>query len=648
MPTDSSMRRQNSVISFGVFEADLRLDELRRSGVKIRIQDLPFRTLKVLLSRPHEVITREEFRQALWPGDVFVDFDLGIRSAIKRLREALGDSAENPIFVETIDRRGYRWIAPTRSQVSENAAESEVGERATPTPGSAVARPRNGWLNWNLRLKIGVVVVVTALAAGIWSLAEFRRRPGADSIAVLPFANGSGDASTDYLSDGITESLIGNLARVPLLKVKSRNSVFRYKGKDVDAQRAGKELEVAALVSGRVTSRGDHIEVSAELIDARDNTEIWQHHYTARATEIISLQQQIAGDIAGSLRSQLSSTERQQIIRQGTQNPEAYALYLKGRYAWNNRTYGELQQAISYFDQAIAKDPGYALSYSGLADVYSVLPNFGGNPSEDFPKSNRAARKALESDPSLAHPHAVLGSNEMQYDWDFAGGEAEFKKSFELDPNDATARQWYADDIAMIGGRAQDAIAEINRARELDPLSPVIARVAGGIYVWARQYDQAIAICGKLANDNPTFAIAHDCLAYAYWGKRMYPRVIEEWKTCARLSGDQADSRFADAMEQGFRSAGWKGALAKAIEARQGERKAGYFPALIIARFYADLGDKEQAFRWLNTAYLEHDWTLIGLNTYFQFDPIRSDPRFAELVRKVGLPSTSAPANATF
>ncbi len=438
-----------------------------------------------------------------------------------------------------------------------------------------------------------------------------------------------------YLSDGITESLIENLTHIAQLKVRSRSSVFRHKGKDVDAQKAGNDLGMSAVVSGRVTSREDSIEVNAELIDVRDNTEIWEHHYSGKGADIISLQEQIAGDIAGKLRSHLSSSEKQQVTRQGTQNPEAYDLYLKGRYAWNNRTYGELQNAISYFNQAIANDPGYALAYSGLADAYSVLPDYGGNQNEDFPKSNGAARKALELDPTLAHPHAVLGSNEMQYDWDFAGGEAEFKESFELDPNDATARQWYADDIGMIGGREQEALAEINRAHELDPLSPVITRVAGGIHVWARQYDDAISICSKLANANPTYAIAHDCLAYAYWGKRMYPQVVEEWKACGELSGYPIDSEFGAAMEQGYRSAGWRGALAKAIEFRQAQRKTGYSSAVSIARFYADLGDKEQALHWLDVAYQEHDWLLIGLNTYFQFDPLRSDPRFSELVSKV-------------
>jgi TolB-like protein len=454
---------------------------------------------------------------------------------------------------------------------------------------------------------------------------------------VLPFTSIRGDASTDYLSDGITDSLIGNLAHLPRLNVRSRDSVFRYKGKDIDVQTAGSNLNVSVLVSGRVMVQRDAIEISAELTDVRNNTELWGHRYTGKRADLISLQQQMASDIAGKLRSTLSTADRQQVTNQGTQDAEAYSLYLKGRYAWYHRTPGELAKAISYFNQAIAKDPGYALAYSGLADAYSVLPNYGGNQNEDFPKSNGAARKALELDQTLAHPHAVLGSNEMQYDWDFAGGEAEFKKSFELDPNDATARQWYADDIGMIGGREQEAWAEVNRAHELDPQSLVITRVAGGIRVWARQYDEAIAICTKLANENPTFAIAHDCLAYAYWGKRMYPQVIEQWRAYGRLSGHPY-SELAAAMEEGYRSAGWTGALRKAIECRQAQRKTGYSSALAIARDYADLGDKEQAFHWLNIAYQEHDWLLIGLNTYFQLDPLRSDPRFAELVRKVGLP----------
>jgi eukaryotic-like serine/threonine-protein kinase len=487
----------------------------------------------------------------------------------------------------------------------------------------------------------GILVACIALiglgALGTWYLRSSSAAQ-IDSIAVLPFSNGGGDANTDYLSDGITESLIDSLAHVPQLKVKSRNTVFRYKGKDVDAQKAGTDLGVSALVSGRVVPRGDSIEVSAELTDVRDNTEIWGQHYSGKSADIISLQQQIAGEIAEKLRSKLSTSERQQVTKQGTQNPEAYELYLQGRYYWNKQTVPDITTAISYFNQAIAKDPGYALAYSGLDDAYGDLAPRGGNPTETYPKSNAAARKAVELDPTLARPHAVLASTEMEYDWDFAGGEAEYKKSFELDPNDALAHLYHAFDIGMIGGRNQEALAEANRAHQLDPLSPTVSTTVGEIYIFPRQYDEAIVACKKVANDNPTFALAHFCLARAYLGKRMYPQVIEEWKVFGQLSGDRNESDFASAMEQGFRSAGWKSALTKGIAIRQAQRKTGYYSPLMIATLYADLGDKDQAFRWLNTAYQERDWLLVGLKTNSLLDPIRSDPRFAELMRKVGLP----------
>ena len=525
----------------------------------------------------------------------------------------------------------YQHASDIRTDLQRLKRDTESTKIVAAASSDQTLQRRKSWVVLAACIAIGLAAV------GVWYLRSGRAAQ-IDSIAVLPFTNGGGDANTDYLSDGITESLIGNLAHVPELKVKSRNSVFRYKGKDVDVQKVGNDLGVSALVIGRVVPRGDNIEVSAELTDVRDNTEIWGQHYSGKSADVISLQQQIAGDIAGKLRSKLSTSEKQQVTKQGTQNPEAYELYLKGRFYWNKRTGRDIEESLSYFNQAIAKDPGYALAYAGLADAYTVFPNSGGTPSEDFSKSNAAARKALELDATLARPHAVLGSNEIDYEWDFAGGEAEYKKSFELDPNDAMARQWYAFDIGLIGGREREALAEANRAHQLDPLSPMISNQVGSVHVMARQYDEAIVVCQKVANENPTFARAHLCLASAYWGKHMYPQVIEEWKTYGELSGDRNESDFASAMEQGFHSGGWKGALTKGIETRQAQRKTGYSSAYAIAQLYADLGDKDQAFRWLNTAYQERDWWLVGLKTNFLFDPIRSDPRFAELVRKVGLP----------
>jgi TolB-like protein/Tfp pilus assembly protein PilF len=511
--------------------------------------------------------------------------------------------------------------------------------------------------------RVGTLAVCAALAAGIWVYRKSHRfaayasapnvsrvhakgatgaadpRIGPDSVAVLPFTHVRGNAKTDYLSDGITESLIGSLAHLPQLKVRSRESVFRYKGKDVDVQTVGSNLGVSVLVSGRVMVQGDTIEISAELTNVRDNTEVWGHRYSGKRSDLVKLEEQLAGDIAHELRSTLTTNDKLQVTRLGTQDPEAYTLYLKGRYAWNQRNFKNLNASIPYFNQAIEKDPQYALAYSALADVYAALPYFGNNPTEDFSKSSAAARKALQLDPTLAHPHAVLGSNEMAYDWDFAGGEAEFKKAIELDPNDATAHQWYAENLGMLGGRDQEALHEIDLAHLLDPTSLIILRVKGSVLVAARRYDEAIAVCQQVLDENPTFNLARDCLSYGYWGKGMYPQVVEAWKTYGQNTGNKNDAELGDALDRGFRSGGWPSALTEAIKVRLSQRKNSYASPYQIARYYADLGDKEKAFEWLSTGYREHDFLLDQLNTAFQMDNIRSDPRFAELVRKVGLPN---------
>jgi len=335
---------------------------------------------------------------------------------------------------------------------------------------------------------------------------------------------------------------------------------------------------------------------------------------------------------------QLSASEKQQVGKQGTQNPEAYTLYLKGRSYFDKQTLSDLKTAVSYFNQAIAKDPKYALAYADLARTYAVLPDYGDSPVEDIPKSIALARKAMELDPTLASPHVSLGGTMMAHEWDFAGGEAEFKKGLELDPNDAHAHEIYADNLSTFGGREQEALAEVNRAHQLAPQSLAISVEVGTVYIGARRFDEAIVACKKVADENPTFAPAHACLTDAYWAKKMYPQVIEEWKAYAQITRDRNDSEYASALEQGFRSGGWKGALNKSIETLQAQRKTGYSSAYFIAQAYADLGEKDQAFQWLNTTYQEHDEHLMWLKTDFVLDPIRSDPRFAELVRKVGLP----------
>ena len=562
----------------------------------------------------------------------------GTQTSVVRLNPDLSPELEriiNKALEKDRDLR-YQSAADLRADLKRLTRETETGKSAAAVSGAPTGASARKFL------VPAVAVVLLAIAAvGIWF---WRARPSTSqiqSIAVIPFSSAGGSADTEFLTDGLTESLIASLAHVPDLKVKSRNSVFRYKGKEVDLQKVGKELTVDALLTGRVVQRGDTIQVSADLTNVQDNTEIWGERYERKASEIISLQQQIAGDIAGKLRSQMSGAEKQQVARQGTQNPEAYQLYVKGRYYWNKRTGADLKTAISYFNQAIDKDPGYALAYTGIADAYNVLSGgYGSDPNDVIPKSNAAANKALELDPTLARPHADLANNKMQYSWDFSGGEAEFRKALELDPSDATAHQWLCQALSYIGGRAQEAIEEGNRAHQLDPLSPIIGYAQGDSYHYSHQFDKAIEMYSKVIADTPNFGIAHQGLAFSYWAEHKYPQAIQEFKSGAQLTGNKNDAEYADALDAGFRSGGWPGALRKGIEVLLALRKArtGYVFPVQIAELYSDLGDKEHAFQWLDTAYQEHDTSLTSLRTDFTFDSLRSDPRYAELVRKIGFP----------
>jgi eukaryotic-like serine/threonine-protein kinase len=533
-------------------------------------------------------------------------------------------------------------VAAPSSSAAQPAAISAVTSSASGTavavlPGiGQTASRRKYWI------AAGIGLLIAIAAAGIWYWRASSSTSQIESVAVIPFAYSGSNADSDFLSDGLTQSLIDSLAHLPQLKVKSRNSVFRYKGKEVDVQKLGKELTVDALLTGRIVQRGDAIQVSADLTNVRDNTEIWGEQYERKASDVLSLQQQIAGDIADKLRSKLSGAEKQQVTKQGTQNPEAYQLYVKGRYYWNKRTNADIKTAISYFNQAIDKDPGYALAYAGLADAFGTISNYGEDPKEFVPKADAAARKALELDPTLASPHAILAADKAGIDWDFPGGEAEFRKALELDPSNASVHQWFSEMLQGLSGRTKEAIDEDNRAHELDPLAPIIASSRGMAYASDRQFDKAIEILKRVIADNPTFGRAHSQLAFVYWAEHKYPEAIQEWRNGAQLEGDKNYAEWEDALEKGFRTNAWPGALRKGIEVNLAQRKAktGYVSPYGIAQLYADLGDKEHAFQWLNTAYQEHDGLLSGLPTDFLFDSLRSDPRYAELVRKIGFPQS--------
>ncbi len=561
----------------------------------------------------------------------------GVPTAPVRLNPEVPAELERTInkLLEKDRELRYQSAAELRADLKRLTRDAESSRSVAAMPAAADKSSRR---KYGLSAAAGLLIVATA--AGVYLLRARSNASQIGSIAVIPFVDPGGNADTDFLSDGLSEALIASLTHVPNLKVKSRNSVFRYKGKDVDVQQVGKDLTVDALLTGRVVQHGDTVQVNAELTNVQDNTEIWGDHYEHKAADIIALQEQIAGDIASKLRSKLSGSEKQQVTKQGTQNPEAYQLYVKGRYYWNKRTEADLNTAISYFNQAIDKDPGYALAYTGVSDCYVVLSALGGDPKELFGKATSAAQKALELDPTLARPHAALGLAKMQYYWDFSGGEAEFRKALELDPSDATAHQWFGQSLAYIGGRVQESIEETTRARELDPLSPVIEHAQAFAYFFDRQYDKSVQIYEKLAAENPAFGVAHWGLALNYWAQKKYAQCIQEWMTASQLMGGKTQTEYITALDSGFRSGGWPGAAHQAIEVLTAQRNArtNFLASYNIAELYADTGDKEHALQWLNTAYQEHCPRLATLRTDPELDSLRSDPRYADLVKKIGFP----------
>ncbi len=394
------------VIHFGVFEADLRAGELRRNGSKVKLQEQPFQILAMLLERPGEIVTREELRARLWSADTFVDFDHGLNSAIRRLRDVLGDSAENPTFVETLGRRGYRFIAPVASRV----------------------------------------------------LRERQHEP-IESVAVLPFANRSADPNTDYLSDGITESLINNLSQISTLRVTARSTVFRYKGKDADPRKVGSDLHVRAVVSGRLLKRGSSLIIQAELMDVATGSQLWGGQYNRQAENVFLLQDDLSREISEKLRLRLTGDEKRRLTKRYTEDAEAYRLYLKGRYHWNKRNPEGLQKAVDYFQQALNRDPVYPLAYAGLADTYAYLSFFHVvPPRQAMPKAKAAAVKALEIDDHLAEAHVSLGYVSFTYDGDWSAAGKHFEQAFALNPIYSGAHTFYAFYLSSLG-RSEEALA---------------------------------------------------------------------------------------------------------------------------------------------------------------------------------------------
>jgi eukaryotic-like serine/threonine-protein kinase len=483
-----------------------------------------------------------------------------------------------------------------------------------------------------------IVALVIAITAGfaIWSYQHARTTEVAvDSIAVIPFVNETNDTSVDWVTDGLTESIINNLTQLPNLKVIARSSVFRYKGKETDPLKAGKDLGVRAVLTGRLQQRADTMVISVELIDIRDNKQLWGEKYARKLAEMLSVQREIAREITTNLRPTLSGIEQSLATKEYTANPEAYELYLKGRYYWNKRTPPDFQKAIAFFQQAIERDKNYALAYSGLADTYALLSAYTSEPARELmPKAKEAALKALELDEKLAEAHASLGQIAAYYDYDFVTAEREYRRALELNPNYATGHQWLAEHLSAMK-RSDEALAEIRRALELDPLSLIINRIYADILLDARRYDEAISQYRKTIELEPGSMLPHYFLARAFEGKGNYEGAVREYGEAAKLNGVAPET--VAKVNDVYAKSGWKPYLQaglKEVVFASGRTT----PPFAVATYYARLGDKEQTFSWLQQSYDQRDFRLTLLSVAFEFDEMRSDPRFKELVRRIGLP----------
>ena len=478
---------------------------------------------------------------------------------------------------------------------------------------------------------IGMVVTSAFLWRGRSSGQEI------SSVAVMPFVNASKDPNTEYLSDGLTESLINSLSQIPNLTVMSRSSVFHYKGRDVDPQAVAHDLKVQGVITGRIVQRGDQLIISAELIDPRTNRNLWGDQYDRKLSDVLAVQQDITGAISARLRERLSGETKKQVAKGGTSDPEAYQLYLKGRFYWEKRTQDSLEKAKDYFNQAIEKDPNYALAYVGLADYYYVVSDYAPVSAVDVaPKARSAAQRALGIDDTLAEAHAVLaGSDENLWEWDAA--EREFRHALELDPNNGTAHQWYGLFLSYLG-RHDEAHAQFRRALELDPLNLTFNNNLAMSYSAARQYDQALDQFRKTIDMDPNYASAHDNLAQTYFDMGKYDLWLAEWKKAATLNNDHEQSAISEDAARVYAKSGSRATVSRVIELLKQLAQRRYVDPGSIAYEYAALGDKDQVFYWLEKGYSEKAESLQLIKIVKVMDPFRSDPRYLDLLKRMGLP----------
>jgi len=640
--------RPKSVVRFGTYEVSLQSGEVRKAGLRIRVQQQPMKLLQLLLERPGEVVTREELRTRVWNDESFGDFDQAVNIAIAKLRSALGDSAESPRFIETLPKRGYRFIADVsvvdtdgRLKKPESAAAvvpttHENNEEKHKREGArlAVAPTRR---RWPARWIIAALMLVLTVPILFWLLRSRSSAPtGIRSLAVLPLENLSGDASQNYFADGMTDELITDLAQISALRVISRTSVMVYKGARKPLPQIARELNVDAVVEGSVLRSGDQVRITAQLIEASTDKHLWSQSYEGELRDTLVLQSRVASAIADQIRINLTPQEQAALKSVKVVNPQAYESYLKGRYFWNKRTADGLKVALAYFNQAIEEDSKYAPAYSGLADTYALLGDWQYavmTPKEAYPKAKAAATKALELDSMLGEAHNSLAFVLDGFDWDFDSAGKEFRRAIELNPGYATAHHWYAWHLSLLGHYG-DAIAEMKKAESLDPLSLIINSDLAELLVLAHSDDESIQQSRKTIEMDPNFALAHNQLAQAYLQEHMYDPAVVELQKAVQLSGG-SPTCIAN-LARAYALSGKRSDSEKLLSDLRNRSSTAHPNSAEIAMIYASLGDKDQAMNWLEKGYEERFNPGVLLRP--GFDSLRSDSRFQNLVHRIGLP----------
>ncbi len=634
----------SSRVRFGIFEVDLRAGELTKRGLRLRLQDQPFQVLAILLEKPGELVTREELRNRIW-GQTVVDFDHGVNKAINKIREALGDSADNPRFVETVARRGYRFLADVTPVEAIPDREPQVAPEGIVRPADtgpvdvahAATAPKRqprrvAWMGVGL----ASVLVVAGLSWIVYS--QIHSTPRIRSLAVLPLASLSNDPAQDYFADGMTDELITDLGQIGALRVISRTSAMTYKGVSKPLPQIARELNVEAVVEGSVLRSGDRVRITAQLIELPNERHIWAQSYEGDVRDALTLQNNVARAIAEQIQARLNRQEEAALRSSRAVNPDAYEAYLKGRYFWNKRTGDGLKKAIDYFDYAIDRDPGYARAYSGLADSYALLGDWEYgvlSPQEAFPKARAAATKALALDDRLAEAHTSLAFTFDLYDWEWTSAEKEYQRAIALNPGYATAHHWYAWHL-IVTARIDEGIAELRKAQSLDPLSLIISADLADALCIAHRYDESVEQSRKTLAMDPNFAVAHYQLGQAFEQQGMHDDAIAEFKKAIGLS--EGNTTFVSNLAYSYavserREEAMK--IVKDLEALQTEQSS---TDANIALIYVGLGDKSQAMIWVDKAYQARFNPSILLRP--AFDPLRPDPRFQDLLRRVGLPSS--------